>query len=143
MKASIVFALALGFAGCVSSDVRRAVHVREQVLLLPEAVGPAEPWADRIAVLHASGQTSVFEGAVVGRDGDALVVRTGEAPVTIMLADARAVQLERNLVGPERDRLVAQHEAPPDVVMTPAWAVVLGVIGTITAAIIVVNELGE
>jgi len=140
-RTALVAAVAL--AACSYTDVRREVYVREQALLLPEAIAPSEPLAERVTILHASGRNLVFHGVVIGRVDETLVVTDGGTPYRVPLADARAVQIERTLVGPDRKRLEAKHLAPPDVVVQPGWGIVLGVVALLTSTIIVVSALDE
>ncbi|MFO0749933.1 MAG: hypothetical protein U1F43_30335 [Myxococcota bacterium] len=139
----LVLALTAVIAGCQTTDLRREVHVHEQALLLPDALGPAEPRADRVTILQASGRTRSFDDVVIGRDGDEVVVTGVGAPVRLPLAGLRAVQIDRDLVGSDRRQLEMRDAARPDVQVTPGWGIVLGVVAVIAGSIIVVTELQQ
>lgn len=137
-------AVAASGLGCQSASVRREVHVRESALLLPESLAAAEPRADRVTLLIDTGRTRAFEDVVIGRDGDRIVVQ-GVTPggLSWPIGEVRAIQIERDLVGPDRQALVARDAARPDVQVTPGWGIVLGVVGVIAGSILVVTTLGE
>ena len=126
-------------AGCAPHSVVREVHVREQGLFLPDAIQPAEPVADRVTVLTTTGKNLVFRDAIIGRADGELVVRGDGEPVHIALADARAVQIERNLVGPDADHLKAR--APElDTNLVPTWTLVLGLALVTVGTVFVIAE---
>lgn len=136
---TVAVLVAVALLACSSQSVVKRLEVREQALLLPEAIAPEEPLADRVTVLTMTGKNLVYRHAIIGRSADALVVRHEGPAATIPLEIARAVQIERNLEGPHAEALKQRGEQD-EITVVPTWTVVLGLVVMATAVGFIVLE---